>query len=243
MKPLLLAVLIFLLLINVGICSSAQILNEENLPPEFEAIYDVHKKGLHVGEMKVRLIKQGNQIIYESVTKPVGIASIFLGKQEIKALAELEEFNGQYRAIEYKRQDTDKKRNEHYIFHWKNRSATVAYKDINTELSIPENTFDNYSMQLLLMREPIPGVTKNSYSVISKGRLKEYIYTLEAQELIETKLGDVDTFKLVRKKDNEKNTTYFGWYADSLHYLPVKLDKYENGKIDLSIQISKIRWL
>ena len=62
-------------------------------------------------------------------------------------------------------------------------------------------------------------------------------------ESIKTKLGNFSANKFVRKKDDEKKTTYLGWYAESLHYIPVKLDKIENGKIDISIQITEINWL
>ena len=85
--------------------------------------------------------------------------------------------------------------------------------------------------------------SKLTYSVISKGRLKQYEYQQENSELVSTKLGDFDSNKYVRKKDNDKKTTYLGWYADKLNYLPVKLDKYENGKLDVSVQITAIKWL
>ena len=47
----------------------------------------------------------------------------------------------------------------------------------------------------------------------------------------------------MRRKDNDKKTTYYGWYAEKLNYIPVKLDKYENGKLDVSMQITDIKWL
>ena len=47
----------------------------------------------------------------------------------------------------------------------------------------------------------------------------------------------------MRKKDNDKKTTYLGWYAEKLNYIPVKLDKFENGKLDVSIQITGVKWL
>ena len=35
-----------------------------------------------------------------------------------------------------------------------------------------------------------------------------------------------------------RKTKYLGWYAEKLNYIPVKLDKFENGKLDISIQIT-----
>lgn len=225
--------------------NSPSILTDSNLPPEFEASYDIHKGSLHVGEMEVSLKKVGDELIYESKTKAIGMAAFFLSDQIINDRAVLKLINNRYRTIEFNHEMQDKKknRNEHYIFDWDNNKASVKYKDESKILDISEYTFDNYSAQLLLMREPEIETSTNTYSVISKGRLKEYKYQLETTELINTKVGNFDANKYVRKKDNDKKTTYLGWYAEKLNYIPVKLDKFENGKLDISIQITAIKWL
>ncbi len=224
---------------------SSSMLADSNLPPEFEASYDIHKSSMRVGEMEVSLKMVGDELIYESKTKPVGMAAFFLGDQIINDRAILKLINNSYHTIEFKHEMQDKKknRNEHYIFDWDKNKVSVKYKDESKVLDIPENTFDNYSAQLLLMRKPDKDKSTNIYSIISKGRLKEYKYQLEATELISTKVGNFDANKYVRKKDNDKKTTYLGWYAEKLNYIPVKLDKFENGKLDVSIQITGVKWL
>lgn len=228
---------------------STSILTNENLPPEFEASYEIYKGSLRVGEMQVSLKKVGEELIYQSKTKPVGMAALFLGDQTINDRAVLRQIDNSYRTIEFRHEMNDKKknRNEHYLFDWDNNKASVKYKDESKTLDITEHTFDNYSAQLLLMREFIHESNnenaKFSYSVISKGRLKQYEYQQQETELITTKLGEFDSNKFVRKKDNDKKTTYFGWYAEKLNYIPVKLDKFENDKLDVSVQITAIKWL
>ncbi len=237
--------ILFFLFINIGWASPASILNEENLPPQFEAIYNVQKQGVHVGKMRVRLEKNGDEVIYESSSWPIGMAAFFLGKQEIIERAILKVVGERYRTVEFKHamKDSDKNRDEHYIFDWENNKANIQYRDKKETIDIPPYTFDNFSTQLLLMRKPNTEIKDYTFSVISKGRLKQYIYKLESTENIETKLGNLNTNKFIRVKDNEKKTTYLGWYAESLNYIPVKLDKLENGKIDLSIQITEVNWL
>jgi hypothetical protein len=56
-------------------------------------------------------------------------------------------------------------------------------------------------------------------------------------------VGKLNATKYVRRKDNDKKTTYFGWYAEKMNYIPIKLDKFENGKLDISIKITSIKWL
>ena len=225
--------------------SSTSILNESNLPPEFEVSYDVLKGSMRVGKMNVSLRIVGDELIYESITKPVGIAALFLGDQVITDRAILKLFSNNYQTVEFKHamKNSDKNRDEHYVFDWDNNKASVKYKDRSDEIEIPENTFDNYSAQLLLMRKPEDNTYTRTYSVISKGKLREYTYQLETNEPITTKFGKYNANKYVRKKDNDKKTTYLGWYAEKLNYIPVKLDKFENGKLDISIQITDVKWL
>ena len=222
----------------------ASVLDESNLPPEFEATYDIHKGSIRVGKMNVSLKMIDNEIIYESITKPVGMAALFLGDQIVTDRAVLKMIDNKYLTTEFihKIKNSDKNRNEHYIFDWINGKATIKYKDESSIIELPENTFDNYSAQLLLMRKPGEAVS-NTYSVISKGRLKEYKYELETTEVINSKIGKLNANKYVRKKDNDKNTTYLGWYAEEINYIPIKLDKFENGKLDVSIQITGVKWL
>ncbi len=233
------------MLASVAWSNPISILNEDNLPPEFKATYDVHKGNIRVGKMMVSLRKVGDDLIYESNTNPAGIAAFFLGQQEIIDRAVLRLIGTSYRTIEFKHEmkNSDKNRNEYYVFDWDNYKANVQYKDRKNTLDITTHTFDNFSTQLLLMRKPDVKATENIYSVISKGRLKEYVYKFEKNEALETKLGKLNVNKYVRKKNDEKKTTYLGWYAESLNYIPVKLEKMENGKIDVSIQITNINWL
>ena len=245
MKSILIILITFSSLSHVVWANSNLILDDSNLPPEFEANYDVYKGTIRAGKMVVSLKKQGDELIYESTTTPVGMAAFFLGKQVVTDRSVLKLINNQYHAIEFKHvmENSDKNRNEHYAFDWENKKVTVEYKDRKNELDLPDYTFDNYSAQLLLMRQPDDENTSYRYSVISKGRLKDYSYQLEKNQTIETKAGRFNAHKFIRKKDNEKKTTYLGWYAEELNYIPAKLDKFENGKLDVSIRITGVKWL
>lgn len=221
------------------------ILNDSNLPPQFIAIYDVHKSNLHVGEMEVSFKILNDDLIYTSTTNPVGIAAFLLGDQQFSDFAKLKLINESYRIIEFKHEmkGSKKNRNEHYTFDWNSNEVNGLYRDREIHLDILPYTFDSFSSQLLLMRKPRNGITKYSFSVLSKGRLKVYDYELEINEELETQIGTLMAHKYVRKKQNEKNTTYIGWYAEDLNYIPIKLDKIENGKTDVSIRIKQINWI
>jgi hypothetical protein len=239
-------ILFTLLVLSQSVWSNpSSILNTENVPPEFEADYDVYKGSMRVGKMSVVLKKIGDELVYESKAKPTGIAAFFLGDQNVSDRAVLKLNNGNYQSKEFKHvmNNSGEDRDEHYLFDWENKKVTVDYKEKDGVLNLPDNTYDVFSAQLLLMRKPDKMNAEHTYSILTKGKLREHTYQLEKQEIVQTKLGNINANKYVRTEDNKKKTTYMGWYAEKLNHIPVKLDKYENGKLDISIQLTSIKWL
>lgn len=245
MKAILTAIIIFVVLASNVMADPNLLLTVDKLPPDFEAKYDVYKNNVRAGFMQVSFKNNGEQIIYKSNTTPVGLATLFVSGQEIIDYAELHLIDGSYKTIEFKHEvkNSKKDRTEHYKFNWNENKADVTYKDRNNVLEISPFTLDNYSSQLLLMREPSAENIEITFPVISKGRLKDYVFNFAQVEALETNLGALEANKFIRNKGDDKNSTYFGWYAKSLHHIPIRLDKYENGKIDTSIRIIEVSWL
>lgn len=245
MNKFLVTAIVFFLVSSPSWPDPAAPLKAQDLPPEFEAVYEVRKGDLPVGEMHLSLRKKDEKLVYESRTSPVGIAAALMGDQEAMHRAVLERTKNRYRALEFTHEirGDDKERNDHYRFDWNNRTARARYKDRSTTLDISPHTFDSFSVQLLLMRKPDAGVTEYTCPVISKGHLKDYVYKLEPDQSLKTRLGNLTTHQYVREKNDKKKTRYIEWYAESLHYLPVRLDKTKNGKPDFSIQITEVHWL
>ena len=223
----------------------AATLTPQELPPEFEALYEVRKGDIAVGEMQLSLKRQDGKLVYESRTYPVGIAAFFLGPQVATYRTILEKTEGRYRAVEfeYEVQGADKDRNEQYIFDWSSHTALSRYKGKTRTLEIPPHTLDRFSVQLLLMRKPDAGVRRYACPVVSRGRLKEYVYELEPHQPVQTRLGSLFAHKYVREKNDSKGTRYTEWYAESLYYIPVRSDKTRNGKTEISARITKVHWL
>ena len=223
----------------------AATLSSAELPPEFEAIYEVRKGEITVGEMRLSLRKQDGKLVYESRTYPVGIAAFFLGSKVATYRTVLERTEDRYRAVEfeYEVHGADKDRNEQSIFDWGTHTVHTRYKGETGALAIEPDTLDRFSVQLLLMREPDAGITRYTCPVVSRGRLKEYVYELEPHQSIQTRLGSFSAHKYVREKNDSKGTRYTEWYAESLHYIPVRSDKTRNGKTEISARITEVRWL
>ena len=232
------------LLVPTGSNYAAALVPRE-LPPEFEAVYEVRKGDIAVGEMQLSLRKQDDKLVYESRTYPVGIAALLLGPQIATYRAILERAENHYRTIkfEYEVQGNDKDHNELYTFDWDSHTVHSRYKGRNSILAISPHTFDRFSVQLLLMRKPDSGITRYTCRVISRGNLKEYMYRLEPPQPVQTQLGSFSAHKYIREKNDKKGTRYTEWYAEALYYIPVRSDKTSNGKTEISARITEVHWL
>lgn len=220
-------------------------LTAEGLPPEFEAIYEVRKGDITVGEMRLRLSRQDGRLVYESRTYPVGVAAFFLGAQVATYRTVLEKTEDRYRAVEfeYEVRGAKKDRGERNIFDWSSHTVHSRYKGETHTLAIVPHTLDRFSVQLLLMRRPQAGITRYTCPVVSRGRLKEYAYELEPHQPVQTRLGSFSAHRYVREKNDRKGTRYTEWYAEALHYIPVRSDKTQNGKTEISARITEVHWL
>lgn len=208
-------------------------LSEKNIPPIFEASYQLEKGSLQVGILDVALEKPSNQQwLYHSSTRATGVATIFLGKKPITDHSQLMLFNESIVPISFEHiQKKGKKDRSQYVsFNWQQKTAQAKYKEKDNIIPLEENMFDNFSVQLLLMANIHNLPNEFTLPVISKAKRKPYNFYKIGLEKLSTSLGVIETMLIERRKDNEKNSTYRIWAAVDAHGLPLQIEKIENGK-------------
>ncbi len=225
---------------------SQLILSAENIPPAFTAQYEIKKGSLKVGEMNLVLEKTAdNHWVYHSSTIPKGLAAVFLNNQAVTDRTLLQ-LNDQYVrpvSFEHIQKTSRKDRSQYVAFDWINNKATTQYKGISKELDLPVNTFDNFSLQLLLMANVHNLPDQMQLPVISKGKFKQYQFYKVGAQVINTVYGEIQTILVERRKDNEKKSTYKFW-VDPDHYgLPLQFEKIENGKREYIAKIIKTSFI
>lgn len=221
-------------------------LSDQNIPPEFTAMYEIRKGSLKVGEMIIALEKTpSSEWVYHSSTTPTGIAAIFLNNQAITDRTLLQLENDAIRPVSFEHiQKTNKKDRSQYVsFDWANNTATTEYKGVSKDLSLQENTFDNFSLQLLLMANVDSLPDEMSLPVISKGKSKQYNFYKIGEENIETVYGESETILVERRKDNEKKSTYRFWVDPENYGLPLQFEKIENGKREYIARIKQTSFI
>lgn len=194
------------------------------MPPEYDAVYQLNKFGLHIAESHSALKRNDDgSWSYHSQTDTTGIVSIFR-KDRIIEQARLEEINGNLRSVryEYQHKGSKKNRDESIQFHWDSMSANTVVSGKQVTLQLKPQTLDNASLQLKLMMDLQTGKRPLAYHVISKGELDDLRFEMLGNEIIKTPVGDFQTIQIKRARKNNKRTTMM-WMAPALHYLPVKI--------------------
>ena len=136
----------------------------------------------------------------------------------------------------YHRTGIGKNRHTQLTFDWQARQ--VIDLQTQNQIPIPANTvvFDKLSYQLQLQYDLINGKTEFDYLIVDDDKLKNYRFRIAGEESLVTKLGELNTVKLARVRDNNKRATYI-WFAKDWHYLLVQFEQREKDNKKYRIQL------
>ncbi|WP_461481782.1 DUF3108 domain-containing protein [Porticoccus sp.] len=119
------------------------------------------------------------------------------------------------------------------------RSAGVAHfesKKKSRQVKLEGDYLNQLSFQVQLQRDLINGVTPLHYQVIARGKLKDYHFEILGEETLDTPLGQFQTVKVRRvREDNDRQTIM--WFAPALNYLLVQLWQQEEDGDDHKLVI------
>lgn len=108
-------------------------------------------------------------------------------------------------------------------FNWNENTVLNDVQGIPWSMDIPDNAIDKLGYQLQIKLDLMAGKRDLIYQVADGGHLKEFRFTIQGEETIQTKLGDVTA--IVVKKDHslsdKRDITL--WFAKEWDYLLVKL--------------------
>lgn len=191
----------------------------------FTAVYTVKKGSFTIGETKRTLTAKGeNSYLFESVTRPMGLAKLLTNGQVIERSTWRFNPQGQQQPLEYTffNNSEKKKRNVRLNFNWDKQTVTNTINGEPWKMPLVDGAQDKLLYQLLLMRELARGKTKFSYPVADGGKLKTYTLKILGTENIRTPLGRFETVRVLRVHGKRKTTL---WCAKQLNYLPVRIEQ------------------
>jgi hypothetical protein len=204
-------------------------------PVPFTAQYQVTKGVMSVGSTTRTLHDKGNgNFVFESVTKPGGIAKLFTrGKVVERSYWHWQENN--FIPNEYTYQNSsDQKRDVKLIFDWQAFEVTNIINGDPWTMALEENALDKLLYQLAIMYDLSAGKNSLVYKVADGGTMKTYDVAISGTERLSTDMGVFDTIKVVITKNNRQTTL---WCAEKLQFLPVRIEqrKDDDGPITANL--------
>jgi hypothetical protein len=113
------------------------------------------------------------------------------------------------------------KSNLNTLFEWpKKRAVTTGNK--TGVVPLQDGEFDNLNYQLALRCDLIAGKTTFMYPVVDRDEVDHLEFKIMGEEVLETKLGKLNTVVLKRVRNNNNRITTL-WFAKDRDYVMVKL--------------------
>ena len=164
-------------------------------------------------------------------------ASLFLAKIEESSLFKIHTTNIEPLSYHYKN-PLSSKRNSNLQFDWAQRNVRDGN---NAPIKLKKNSFDKLGFQIQLRMDLIQQgdlFNNKTYHLVDKDRLKTYRVERLGEEMIKTDAGEFNTVKLKQFRPGKNKHTII-WLAKDWQYLIVRLERFEDGKSENSLQIQE----
>ena len=215
------------------------------LPLEYTASYDIEKYGIVIAKSNYSLKHENNGVRMTQHTETVGLAAL-LRSDTLDENSFLSAQNNQLLLTEfsYLQQSSDNKnRNIQLKIHWIQSDKKLLGKVSGTaygkklELNVDKPVWDTSSYHIPLMLNTKETATPQQYTMMVKGKFKNYSFITHGIEEIEINGHTIKTIKIERHSETNKNPIFL-WLAPSLNNLPVQVEKWKNGKLQITSSLN-----
>lgn len=125
-------------------------------------------------------------------------------------------------------------------FDWNGGHVRGTSETKPVDLALKEGTQDVMSIQVEVMLDLKKGNLPNTFRIIDKDQLKDFIYTREGTASIRTALGQLDTV-IVSSQRTGNNRILRMWFAPSLGFVPVQAERSRDGKLEFAMRIKTLK--
>ena len=211
------AILVFLILGAQLGCTATK------LPP-YEATYTTKLKGI-----KVTGTRKFEQVTDNQFKVSWRAKALWMSLHEWSEFELIE--NNQLRPISYHytRKGLGSDKPIHIVFDWEHNIVNASKGKKTVILPLSPGTQDKLSYQLQMQLDLLRNPKRKSFSypVASHNKIRNYDFTLLKEESLTSKLGTESTLVFQRQK---RDTTTAIWLSPNQYYLPLKVERNEDGK-------------
>jgi hypothetical protein len=203
----------------------------------FQVSYSWTWHGMTVAVSTLKLEqRQDNTWVYSSKSDPRGLGRMF-SERPIQQ-STLQVTDAGVRPLAYKADDgtSSTKRDADVQFDWDHNRATGVYESAKVDMALQPGVQDDLSVQIALMVELLAGRAPDRFLMIDKSSVREYRYSLEREESLDTPLGKLDTVVFKSQKSGSPRVTRF-WCAPARGYIPVRVEQTKGDDVQWTMQL------
>jgi len=205
----------------------------------FSAHYDASWKSITVGTSDLQLLRgaEPDHYVYTWIISAHGIFRIIYSNPVTQK--SWLKFDGEHiRALKYHGDDGSS--SVDLDFDWDTGHARGKSEGKPVDLALSAGTQDVMSIQLEIMLDLKRGNLPAHFQIIDNDEVKDFNYTNEGTALIHTALGDLDTIVVASQRTGNSRILRM-WFAPSLGYVPVKAERWRDGKLEFAMRIKALQ--
>jgi hypothetical protein len=231
-------------LINLALFSGCALFSHPSFADElkpFEASYDWSWHGMTVAVSTLHLEHQdGENWVYRSNSEPRGLGRMFSERPTQTSVMKISDAG--VHPVTYKADDgtSATKRDADVKFDWEHNRVTGVYEDKHVDMEMPKEIQDDLSVQIALMVELLRGHTPEKFSLLSGDSVREYRYSRDGEETLNTPMGKIQTVIFRSEKQYSPRVTRF-WCAPSLGYIPLRVQQKRKDDVEWTMQVQSVK--
>lgn len=206
---------------------------------EFSAYYQARTNGMR-GEAERHLLRQADGHYRLDVSLEARMLGVPLGKLKQSSVFKYE--YGIIQPADYSYQVTGITRDyESVDFDWDTGSALSQEDDNSWTVELGDTTLDQLSYQVALalrLEEGNAGIGDEfEFEIVDGPNLETHLYRLTAEEILETPLGELNTVKLERIRNNNSGRVTNIWLARDWDYVITKIEQNNPDGLRLKLEL------
>lgn len=213
----------------------------------FSVTYAVGNDLVTAGDATLELKRDGDGWRYSLETEPSGVFRL-TGKGRITETAHIVTVPGDEpgtlklhpRRYAY-RQDDESRRAVDATFDWNGGTLAWKRRGESETIDLDRPILDRLSVTLAVMSALRRGDDRVEVEVFDNGRIKDVVFEDQGAETLDTRMGKIDTRRVVRTNVDGSTRTTITWFAPALGYMPVKIEQLKRGELVARLTLRKLK--
>ena len=207
----------------------------------YKARYAASYRGIAGGDIENGLRRGAvpGEWIYESRAYPNLLGSVAVSSKA-RERGVMQVTAGGVRPLGFDFDDgTDSAKDVRISYDWSAGRARGEVRGEPFELELAPGTQDTASVQAAMMVELLAGRAPQGFTIIARGKLRQYRYWSEGRARIATPYGEFDTVIWANQREGSDRLTRV-WHAPALGYVPVQAEQHRKGKVESRLRLVRL---